>query len=90
MNFLKLKSDQYVELVPRSNFSLHEMITEAIEFINQNELKGADLIVQGYTMSIYPEDYKGRESEFIHGLQIEFDNYQKKYPESKNQNQCKN
>lgn len=90
MNFLKLKSDQYVELVPRSNFSLHEMITEAIEFINQNELKGADLIVQGFSMGIYPEDYKGRKSEFIHGLQVEFNNYQKKHPESKNQNQCKN
>ena len=90
MNFLKLKSDQYVELLPRSNFSLHEMITEAIEFINQNELKGADLIVQGFIMGIYPEYYKGRESEFIHGLQTEFDNHQKKHPEPKNQNPCKN
>jgi len=86
MNFLKLKSDQYVELVPRCNFSLHEMITEAIEFINQNELKGADLIVQNFTMGIYPEDYKGHQSEFIHGLQVEFNNYQKKNlkPESQN------
>jgi hypothetical protein len=83
MNFLKLKSDQFVELVPRIDFSLTEMITEAIEFINQNELKGADLIVKDFTMGIYPEDYIGHESEFIHGLQVEFDNYQKKHPKPK-------
>lgn len=77
MQFLKLNKGQCVELVPRCNWSLHDMIAEAIQFVKDNELESADLIVKGFTMSIYPEDFNGRESEFIHGLQKEFDNYQR-------------
>ena len=40
MNFLKLKSDQYVELVPRSNFSLHEMIAEANKVTTRKTISG--------------------------------------------------
>jgi hypothetical protein len=77
MNFLKLNSNQYIELVPRCNCSLHDAITETIAFITDNGIKGADLIVDGYTMGIYPEDFKGRQSQFIHELQQEYDNYKK-------------
>jgi hypothetical protein len=54
---------------------LHDAITEAIDFITDNGIKGADLIVNDFIMGIYPEDFKGRQSEFIHGLQQEYDNY---------------
>ena len=82
MNFLKLNSNQYVELVPRCNCSLHDAITESIAFITDNGILGADLIVDGFTMGIYPEDFKANPSEFIHGLQQEYDNYKKLKNES--------
>ena len=84
MNFLKLNANQYVELVPKCSCSIRVAVAEAIQFVKENELKGADLIVGGFTMGIYPEDFKGREPDFIHQLGLEYQAYQKRLKNKQN------
>lgn len=72
MNFLKLNSSQYIELEPRCNCSVHTAIEEAIDFVNEHDLKGADLNYEGFTFGIYPDDYQNNRPKFVRNLELEF------------------
>ncbi|MBL7971543.1 MAG: hypothetical protein JNL03_08480 [Prolixibacteraceae bacterium] len=80
MNFLKLNSNQYIELMPRCKCSVRAAIDDAIEFVKAHELDGADLLFEGFTFGIYPDQFKNRESQFAHKLELEFNNWKSKQP----------
>jgi hypothetical protein len=79
MELIQLNKDQYVELVAKQTRhpQIRNKIREAIQFVKENELNGADLIVDGFTMGIYPAEFIDREEEFVNDLKIEFNNYQR-------------
>lgn len=81
MNFLKLTKNQYIELEPRCKCSIRAAIDDAIEFVKAHELDGADLLFDGYTMGIYPDQFKDRESAFARDLESEFKQWKEKQHE---------
>lgn len=77
MKFLKLNPEQHVELIPRCNCGIHAAIDDAIDFVIEQNLKGADLIFEEYCIGIYPEDFKDRRADFTHEIAEEFKNWKK-------------
>ena len=77
MKFLKLKESQHVELIVRASCSVRSAIDDAIDFVLEHGLEGADLEYAGFLFGIYKDDFEGRRSEFAHNLEEEYNNCKK-------------